>query len=279
MTPKKMFSSAAYFPRAALKFGDSYHQQFDGLDHLTVVLHTGSSDEYRPVIERLKNEGRTLLGHVVVTKRSAPIFSGIDELEAFIKQRISGYQGLIDEWDVLVEVVGSRRFDRLPPDWTKHALSVVRKGYPEAKLWLNEYAIKDDAYWDQVLSLGQSLLGEGLDGIGVQCHVDLRGKLRLPKRARAFDFGAARLVSLMPAPKVQDALDRIKGLGLEARLSEVSVRANASQRRAQMAAYERFGKVANSAGVDACCWEWYDPNQTPKDGQPGYLNLIEALNG
>ena len=236
-----------------------------------VVLPWFNDDNYKPwydVARSLKEQGHTLKGHPLIHKRKAPPKQALTTLPFYLDAKIEGFEDLIDEWDVLVEVRGLWRHI---PGWKYKACEHMRKRCPNAKLWLNEYALKNKEYWDSTMTLAQHLAQAKLiDGVGIQIHIDLRGpwrrlpnvaqltsrtKGKLPRWAKACDYGQSHIRSMLTDRRMAKEIGRIHKLGLDAQISELSVTGFSDQTQLCGELEQRIVDSALKYGASVIRWE------------------------
>ncbi|MGY2065747.1 endo-1,4-beta-xylanase [Blastococcus sp. SYSU DS0619] len=195
------------------------------------VYNFGPADQIVAFAERHGQEvrGHTLLWHSQLADWVTEGDYTDEELRAILKDHIQTvvgrYQGRIDQWDVANEIfadtwdVGGVRLrddpdlatanifiQRLGPGIIADAFRWAHEADPEAKLFLNDYAVEDmgpksDAYYE----LAKQLLAEGvpLHGFAFQAHLDLQ----------------------YPFPETLDEnMQRFDDLGLETAVTELDVR-------------------------------------------------------
>lgn len=178
--------------------------------------------KFVPVIEELKSKGKILHGHPLIFKRITPPTLSEDELKPYLLNKVSGFESLIDHWDVLDESDGF--LSHLGDDWRLKALEVVRTKCPNAKLWINEYAIQNRTYWDRTIEFAEKAANEGLlDGVGIQQHLDIRGMKAVTKMVRTFAKERLNLSAVTPLGRLEKEVKRIHDLGLLSRISEISI--------------------------------------------------------
>ncbi len=209
---------------------------------------------------------------------------------------VGRYKGRIQSWDVVNEPfepfgatlrIGSPWYQTMGKDYIAFALREAHRADPEARLYINDYALEHPSpKSDAMYALAESLLERGvpLHGIGFQMHEDMTDDYQ-PVEASVF----------------HDNVQRFIDLGLEVRISEmdVNLQDDASQERLQQQAeyYRSILELAmdNPAFTAFSTWgftdrysslqEWwdtdgfgngliFDANHQPK---PAYFSLQEAL--
>ncbi len=190
------------------------------------VYNWGPADA---IVDSAERNGQVVRGHTLLWHSQNPawltegVASGeIDDtelrsiLENHIKTVVGRYAGRIQQWDVANEIFTDEATPRLRPEnfWIQQlgteviadAFRWAHEADPEAKLFLNDYAVehigpKSDAYHE----LAQDLLAQGvpLHGFAVQAHL-------------SFEY---------PFPgNLQQNLQRFDALGLETAITELDVR-------------------------------------------------------
>lgn len=250
-----------------------YIEALQGYQSLTVCLQKNGRPRPVEAIEKVKEEfpDTPLLGHYVLSKRDAYSFAELSDLTFFVSETFRRYQGLIDEWNILNEILNDGEVCRdifSDPDWPLHACEAARKAAPDALLWYNEYALRDKVYWTGVISLAERLDGL-IDGVGIQIHTDLRGSTGLKGHAKFFSYGRPFLQSMVTEKRLKAQCDRIRDLGLKIHLSEVSIRANDKQKEAQKKLYARYLKMGEEMADRFTYWWVGNQEKDCLDGQPG----------
>ncbi|WP_227367948.1 endo-1,4-beta-xylanase [Halomonas sp. M20] len=219
-----------------------------------------------------------------------------DILAKHIAKVVGRYKGRVQSWDVVNEPfepfgatlrTGSPWYQSMGKDYIAFALREAHRADPEARLYINDYALEHPGpKSDAMHALAKSLLERGvpLHGIGFQMHEDMTDDYQ-PVEASVF----------------RDNVQRFIDLGLEVRISEmdVNLQDNDSQERLQQQAeyYRSILELAMDipAFTAFSTWgftdrysslqEWweadgfgngliFDANHQPK---PAYFSLQEAL--
>ncbi len=177
------------------------------------------------IVDFAEKNGQVVRGHTLLWHSQNPAWveQGSytpDQLRAILKDHIQTvvghYAGRIQQWDVANEIFSDAATPTLRQEniWIRElgpgiiadAFRWAHEADPEAKLFLNDYAVEDigpksDAYY----ALAQDLLAQGvpLDGFAVQAHL-------------SFEY---------PFPgTLQQNLQRFDDLGLETAITELDVR-------------------------------------------------------
>lgn len=189
--------------------------------HITLCAWSDGSVQRNNVsrlLEELQRQGKIVHGHNILDKRHKPKFQNLEELLDWVRNKVSGVSG-VHAWDVLNEMLGI-----FPDSWLLAVLEEMRTLQPNALLFWNEYALKNRDYWNQVMRLAEIAKQRGiLDGIGIQRHIDLRGKLpysAVTKPAYALE---CHLKSWVTERRLTHEINRIHELGLLCHISEVSI--------------------------------------------------------
>ena len=170
----------------------------------------------------------------------------------YIAGLVIGFEGVIDSWDVCNEV-SAHNNDVWGDGWQLEMFEYMRELCPDAKLWLNEYAINDQAYWEgSVLPLAERLSTLGLaDGVGIQCQSDIRDRTLV-----GIDAFMKELIKPIPTPRLDSAISAIKGMGLSVHLSEVNCVHGKGQDNAAAGIIERYATAASRNSVERLTyWE------------------------
>ena len=223
------------------------------------------------VAEQLKADGVTLKGHALIHKRGAPGSLTVDEIPEYLSGKVAGWEGLIDEWDILCEVQG---FMEAQPDWMAVACRFMRDMFPDSTLWYSEYGVQNKQYWEKVRGDAISLHSRGLiDGVGIQAHTELSGywarvpgtsqinvKDRTPLPAIARTFGS-KIHTKLTKKRLKTEADALMAAGLKVQLSEVSVVGFKDQQELCAQTEEEYFSYAQELGLDtAINWGkrlWY----------------------
>ncbi|WP_211308067.1 endo-1,4-beta-xylanase [Geodermatophilus normandii] len=190
------------------------------------VYNWGPADA---IVDFAEAHGQVVRGHTLLWHSQNPewLTEGVESgelddaelrsiLEDHVKTVVGRYAGRIQQWDVANEVFTDEATPRLRPEnfWIQRlgpgiiadAFRWAHEADPEAKLFLNDYAVehvgpKSDAYY----ALAQDLLAQGvpLHGFAVQAHL-------------SFEYS-------FPGD-LQQNLQRFDDLGLETAITELDVR-------------------------------------------------------
>ncbi|MEM9805860.1 MAG: endo-1,4-beta-xylanase [Cyanobacteria bacterium P01_D01_bin.56] len=170
------------------------------------------------LLAELQEQGKQIHGHSVLCKRAKFPRSSLSELLGYVEVKVAHVAG-VHSWDVLNEILGI-----IPANWILAVLEKMRKLQPDSLLFWNEYALKNRRYWDEVIELAAISKTKGLlDGIGIQRHIDLRGKMHVTAMARPFASVQSHLKSSVADRRLEHEIDRIHELGLLCHISEVSI--------------------------------------------------------
>lgn len=164
-------------------------------------------------LPRLPNALGQVLGEVATTLTGWRR----DELLSIMRNHIDTvmrhFAGDVQEWDVVNEPMAAdgtlaptvwRRF--IGPDYIDAALRAARAADPDAKLFINDYAVETPSRkLDGLVDLARDLLARGvpLDGIGLQMHTHIAG---FPDEAT-----------------LASTMRRFERLGLEVQITEMDV--------------------------------------------------------
>ena len=206
----------------------------------------GSSQDVILLAKDLKERGYWLHGHAIYDLRNKPRATYWTELKPYIANLVIGFEGVIDSWDVCIEVSDHNK-GLWGDDWQVEMFEYMRELCPEAKLWLNEYAINNQAYWeDSVLPLAERLNSLGLvDGVGIQCQTDIR-----KRTLTGIDVFMKELIKPIPTPRLDSAISAIKSMGLPVHLSEVNCVHDSGQENAAEGVIERYVSAAKRNSVE-----------------------------
>ena len=198
--------------------------------------------------QKLKQNGATLMGHPLTHKDCSPRRLTVEQIPGYLDAKITGFEDIVDHWDVAVESLNF--WDNLP-DWHFVAFEHMRKRCPQAKLFMNEYAIQNPAHWERVLILGQRLKDAGLlDGIGFQIHTEMRRLFKSRGINRPIDFAQAQLRGAMTVRRINKYISAIQDMGLAAHISEVSITGHGVSEDAISSLFRRTVKAAETAEAD-----------------------------
>ncbi len=219
-----------------------------------------------------------------------------DILAEHIATVVGRYKGRIQSWDVVNEPfepfgaelrTASPWYQVMGKDYIAFALEEAHRADPEAKLYINDYALEDPGpKSDAMYELAKSLLAQGvpLHGIGFQMHEDMTDDY-WPVEASVF----------------RDNVQRFIDLGLEVRISEMDVNLqddDSEERLQQQAEYFRsilelaldkpaFTAFSMWGFTDrySSLQEWWDADgfgnglifDAEHQPKPAYFSLQEAL--
>jgi endo-1,4-beta-xylanase len=172
-------------------------------------------------------KGKKVRGHTLVWHNQTPDWffrgSGVKGLatreelyarmEKHIKTVMTHYKGRIDSWDVANEVIGDDGTPRNSKyyqitgnyDYVLRAFQWAHEADPGARLFLNDYNIefggaKQDGFYKLVTWLKEQ--GAPIDGVGLQCHIN---------------------VARPKAEEIRDAIDRFSGAGFKVQITELDM--------------------------------------------------------
>ena len=205
---------------------------------------SGVSQDLVSKVKYLYAQGYKLHGHPLVDKRDAPRVDRVEDLRTYLVSMTDQYRELISSWDVCNECSGwdMRRWGS---DWQLKVFAMARDLFPNAQLWLNEYAVNSEPHWENVTCLTEKLSKEGLiDGVGIQCRADITEKV-----PGVVDWGFSKLFEPLPAPKLENAIADIHGLGLVVHLSEVECLHSPGQESSAAAIIKRYERVGREQGA------------------------------
>lgn len=204
-----------------LDIGSKYiHRQpslHSGFEFITLDLWADNKDP-SILLADLKEQGKVINGHNILDKRRKPKARTLDGVLDYVHEKVGSTPG-VNSWDVLNEVVGV-----WPDQWLLAVLSEVRKLQPDSLLFWNEYALKNRHYWNRLIRLAAIAKNLNiLDGIGIQRHIDLRGKLPYSSMLRVVYGPQCHLKSWVNERRLSYEINRIHSLGLLCHISEVSI--------------------------------------------------------
>ncbi|THV27342.1 endo-1,4-beta-xylanase [Glycomyces paridis] len=248
------------------------------------------------IVDFAEDNDQTVHGHTFVWHSQTPQW--VQNLSASAMQAAmvdhintlaNRYEGRVDSWDVVNEVVSDNNGAMRDSFWRNTlgdgyittAFQTARAADPNADLYINDYSIEgDNAKSDRIYTIAQGLNSQNLiDGVGFQSHLIL-----------------GQVPSTMEAN-----LQRFIDLGLKVRITELDIRiqtpADANELQQQANDYERVvsicAELADCSGVtvwglrDADSWV---PGVFPGYGapllfddnfgkKPAYNAVLEALGG
>ncbi|MEV3937019.1 endo-1,4-beta-xylanase [Glycomyces sp. NPDC049804] len=243
-----------------------------------------------------EDNGQSVHGHTFVWHAQTP--SWVQGLNAtamrsamvdHINTVANRYEGRVDSWDVVNEVVSDNNGAMRDSFWLRTmgegyittAFQTARAADPNADLYINDYSIEgDNAKSDTIYRLAQGLKSQNiLDGVGFQSHLIL-----------------GQVPSTMEAN-----LQRFVDLGLKVRITELDIRLNtpadANELAQQAEDYRRVTEIcaelADCSGITV--WGLRDndswvPGTFPGTGaallfnddfskKPAYTSTLNALGG
>ena len=203
-------------------------------DETAVAVHF---DAAKPLLDHAKANGLKVHGHVLVWHSQTPeafFHEGYDNnkplvsrevmlgrMENYIRQVLAymdeNYPGLIVSWDVVNEAIddgtnslrNSNWLKTVGEDFVNRAFEFARKYAPEGLLlYYNDYNTAIPGKQNGIVRLLESLIAEGnVDGYGFQMHHEIT----FPSMA-----------------SITSAVDRVAGLGLRLRVSELDIGVNSA---------------------------------------------------
>lgn len=248
------------------------------------------------IVDFAEANGQSVHGHTFVWHAQTP--SWVQNLNAtamrtamvdHINTVANRYEGRVDSWDVVNEVVSDNNGAMRDSFWLRTmgegyittAFQTARAADPNADLYINDYSIEgDNAKSDTIYRIAQGLKSQNiLDGVGFQSHLIL-----------------GQVPSTMEAN-----LQRFVDLGLKVRITELDIRitlpADSAELQQQANDYQRVvelcAKLADCSGVTV--WGLRDgdswvPGTFPGTGapllfnddyskKPAYTAVLNALGG
>lgn len=175
------------------------------------------------IVDFAERINATIHGHTLVWHSQVPqwvySYSGTTEdwknlLKTYVQTVVRHYKGRVQSWDVVNEAFEEDGFrdtiwyEKIGPTYIADAFRWVREVDPDAKLYYNDYGLCDDLIkLDYVLDFINSSILDGvpIDGIGFQAHIKYN------------DPDNATLIN---------AINRVKALDIDLRISELDVRMN-----------------------------------------------------
>ncbi|WP_250565062.1 endo-1,4-beta-xylanase [Adonisia turfae] len=214
--------------------------------HITLDAWSEGSEQRNHVdslLEELKLQGKVVHGHNILDKRYRPKVQDLEELLSWVRTKVLGVSG-IHSWDVLNEMLGI-----FPDRWLLAVLEEMRNLQPNSLLFWNEYALKNRDYWNQVMQLAEIAKQRGiLDGLGIQRHIDIRGKLpysAVTKPAHALE---CHLKSWTTEKRLVHEINRIHELELLCHISEISIVCFPGQEDVAQSFLDSLIRIAEKAG-------------------------------
>ncbi|MFB9661650.1 endo-1,4-beta-xylanase [Glycomyces mayteni] len=223
------------------------------------------------IVDFAEDNGQTVHGHTFVWHQQTP--SWVQNLSASAMQAAmvdhintvaNRYEGRVDSWDVVNEVVsdsnGALRdsfwLQRLGEGYITTAFQTARAADPSADLYINDYSIEgQNAKSNKVYSIAQGLVNQGLlDGVGFQSHL---------------------ILGQVPSD-MEANLQRFVNLGLKVRITELDIRlqtpADATELAQQASDYQRVANIcknlADCSGITV--WGLRDGDSWVPGVFPGY---------
>ena len=248
------------------------------------------------IVNFAEANGQTVHGHTFVWHSQAPSWvqnlSGTALQTAMvdhINTLANRYEGEVDSWDVVNEVVSDSNGALRDSFWLRGlgegyittAFQTARAADPNADLYINDYSIENiGAKSNKIYSIAQGLKSQGLlDGVGFQSHL---------------------ILGQVPSD-MEANLQRFINLGLKVRITELDIRiptpADSTELAQQAADYQRVvglcAKLVDCSGVTV--WGLRDgdswvPGTFPGQGapllfnddyskKPAYTSTLNALGG
>lgn len=216
----------------------------------------------------------------------------LDIMDRHIEHVVGHWKGQVAEWDVCNEVLDDdQSIVRSNPtayqlrtasvwnvagdDYVAHAFRKAREADPDAELILNDYGVEfqGEAKAEAFYNLAKHLKDTGvpIDGVGLQCHLD---------------------VGQVDAAKLRATIERFNAIGLKCVITELDLGVDDSEenRKKQAEDFYRIARTAMSADncnelmvwglTDAMTWRpgrnplLYDGNLNPK---PAFYGLRAGL--
>ncbi|SDE09710.1 endo-1,4-beta-xylanase [Glycomyces harbinensis] len=248
------------------------------------------------IVNFAEDNDQTVHGHTFVWHQQTPQWvqnlSGT-AMQAAMVEHINTvanrYEGRVDSWDVVNEVVSDSNGAMRDSFWLRAmgegyittAFQTARAADPNADLYINDYSIEaDNAKSDRIYTIAQGLVNQNLlDGVGFQSHL---------------------ILGQVPST-MESNLQRFVDLGLKVRITELDIRitmpADSSELARQAQDYERVvslcAELADCSGVTV--WGLRDgdswvPGVFPGEGAPllynddfskksAYDSVLDALGG
>ncbi len=211
------------------------------------------------LLGKLKRQGKKIHGHNVIDNRGSLRGADMQTLLNHASLKMASVEG-VDSWDVLNEVIGF--LSHLDDSWPLKVLEKARELQPDSLLFLNEYALKNKEYWEKVVKLAAIAKRHGLlDGVGIQRHIDLRGKLIYSNVTKPFYATECFFKSWVNTKRLAYEVGRIQDLGLLCHISEVSIKCHPWQERNAHDFLDRLTKDCKKLNV----WKftyWGEPIKT-----------------
>lgn len=147
----------------------------------------------------------------------------LQRIEDHVTTVVSHFRGQVDYWDVVNEVVGDDGGLRDSPyfqivgsdEFIRVAFQAAHRADPDAQLFINDYNVsqagpKQDALYNLVRDLRAD--GVPIDGVGLQCHINLQSP---------------------PLLEILEAIDRFASLGVDVHVTELDVSVYSSNNESQ----------------------------------------------
>ncbi len=248
------------------------------------------------IVDFAEDNGQSVHGHTFVWHAQTPSWvqglSGTAMRTAMvdhINTVANRYEGRVDSWDVVNEVVSDNNGAMRDSFWLRAmgegyittAFQTARAADPNADLYINDYSIEaDNAKSDTIYSIAQGLKSQNLlDGVGFQSHL---------------------ILGQVP-DSMESNLQRFVDLGLKVRITELDIRINtpadSNELQQQANDYQRVvelcAELVDCSGVTV--WGLRDgdswvPGTFPGTGapllfnddyskKPAYTSTLNALGG
>ena len=265
-------SDQTYRDTIAAQFNSVTAENVMKMDTVQASKGTFNFEPGDRLVRFAEENGMSVHGHTLVWHSQAPGWiqgeSGEtlrQSMEDHITEVMGHWEGRIDTWDVVNEVVGdggdgqlrdSFWLQGLGEGFIQQAFEYARAADPSADLYMNDYSIDGiNAKSDRYYQIAQDLVSQDLiDGMGFQAHL---------------------ILGQVPATMEQN-LQRFADLGLKVRITELDVRIQtpASQQDLERQA-EDFRRVVEICTDIADCsgvtvWGLRDGDSWVPDVFPGY---------
>jgi GH35 family endo-1,4-beta-xylanase len=202
----------------------------------------------------------------------------IAQLIALVRQRVTELAHC-ESLDIFNEIVYENWLVPQMPwlaiidsDWLRIVLETAREAAPSLKLYWNEYALKNSAYWDSLYDLCAPLAADGLlDGVGIQIHSRLTRWWKEGQTLLGPDFYPS-----FSRAKFDRQATRFQALGLSVRVSECSVMVQPGQPFSQGKLYQNYFDYAQQTKADAFVL-WFPMDED--SGGEDYAARLEERGG